>query len=72
MFFVRNLRFIAPTEVRRISLGETLLFETIHEGTYREFGFEPISVEPGSVTERRATGSKRQLANTAGSLQRRF
>lgn len=52
VFFVRNLGFITPTEVRRISLEETLRFEKIHEETYREFGFEPISVEPGSVTER--------------------
>jgi predicted ATPase len=27
-------------------------FEEIHEETYRDFGFELISVEPGSLEER--------------------
>lgn len=52
VFFIRNLGFVRPTEARRISFEETLRFEKIHEETYREFGFELISVEPGSVTER--------------------
>jgi predicted ATPase len=52
VFFVRNLGFVTPTEVRRISFEQTLLFERIHEETYRDLGFELISVEPGSVTER--------------------
>jgi predicted ATPase len=52
VFFIRNLGFITPTEARRISFEETLRFEKIHEETYREFGFELISVEPGSLVER--------------------
>jgi predicted ATPase len=52
VFFVRNLGFITPTEARRISLEETLRFEKIHEETYRDFGFELVSVEPGSLAER--------------------
>jgi predicted ATPase len=52
VFFVRNLGFITPSEARRISFEETLRFEKIHEETYREFGFELISVEPGSVMDR--------------------
>ena len=52
VFFVRNLGFITPTEARRISLEETLRFETIHEETYRNLGFQLVSVEPGSVLER--------------------
>ena len=52
VFFVRNLGFIAPTEARRISYGEALRFERIHEETYREFGFEIVSIEPGSVADR--------------------
>ena len=52
VFFVRNLGFITPTEARRITFEETLRFEKIHEETYRNFGFELISVEPGSVVER--------------------
>jgi predicted ATPase len=35
-----------------MSLEETLRFEKIHEETYRDFGFELVSVEPGSLVER--------------------
>ncbi|MGO4881139.1 MAG: AAA family ATPase [Bryobacteraceae bacterium] len=52
VFFVRHLGFITPTEARRISLEETVRFEKIHEETYRNFGFELIPVEPGSLVER--------------------
>ena len=43
---------MTPTEARRITFEETVHFERIHEETYREFGFELISVEPGSLEER--------------------
>ena len=52
VFFIRNLGFVAPTEARRISFEETVRFEKIHEETYRDFGFELVSVEPGSLAER--------------------
>jgi len=52
VFFVRSLGFITPSQARRISLEEALCFERIHEETYRNFGFEIFSVEPGSVAER--------------------
>jgi predicted ATPase len=52
VFFIRNLGFITPTEARRISFEETFRFEAIHEETYREFGYEIVFVEPGSVLER--------------------
>ena len=52
VFFLRNLGFVTPTEARRISFEETVRFEKIHEETYREFGFELVSVEPGSLMER--------------------
>ena len=52
VFLIRNLGFITPTEARRISFEETVRFEKIHEETYREFGFELVSVEPGSLAER--------------------
>jgi predicted ATPase len=52
VFFIRNLGFVTPTEARRISYEDTLRFEKIHEDTYRQFGFELVSVEPGSVAER--------------------
>jgi predicted ATPase len=46
VFFLRNLGFI--------SFEETLRFESIHEDTYRNFGFEIVFVEAGSVVERAA------------------
>jgi predicted ATPase len=52
VFFIRNLGFVTPTEARRITFEETLQFEKIHEETYRDFGFELIAIEPGSVAER--------------------
>jgi predicted ATPase len=52
VFFVRNLGFVAPTEARRISFEETLRFERIHEQTYREFGFEIVSIEAGKLKDR--------------------
>jgi predicted ATPase len=52
VFFIRNLGFVTPTEARRISFEETVRFEKIHEETYRKFGFELVSVEPGSLVER--------------------
>jgi predicted ATPase len=55
VFFVRNLGFVTPTEARRISFEETVRFEKIHEETYRNFGFELVSIAPASVAERVST-----------------
>jgi predicted ATPase len=52
VFFIQNIGFIAATEARRISFEEALRFERIHEETYRNFGFEIVRVEPGSVLDR--------------------
>jgi predicted ATPase len=52
VFFIRNLGFITPTEARRISFDETLGFERIHEETYRGFGYELVTIGPGSLLER--------------------
>ena len=52
VFFIRHLGFITPTDARRISFDDTVRFEKVHEETHREFGFELISIEPGTVTER--------------------
>ena len=52
VFFVRNLGFITPTQARRISFEDSVRFERIHEQTYRDFGFELVPVEPGSLAER--------------------
>jgi predicted ATPase len=55
VFFIRNLGFITPTEARRITFEETVRFEKIHEEIYRDFGFELIPIEPGSLLERVST-----------------
>lgn len=52
VFFVRNLGFVKPTEARRITFEDTVRFEKIHEKIYRDFGFELISVEPGTLAAR--------------------
>lgn len=52
VFFIRNLGFITHTEGRRISFEETMRFERIHEEVYRDFDFELIPIEAGSVRER--------------------
>jgi predicted ATPase len=52
VFFIRNLGFVTPTEARRISFEDTVRFEKLHEQTYRDFGFELVYVEPGSLAER--------------------
>ena len=52
VFFIRTLGFIQPTEARRISFEETVRFEKIHEQTYRDFGFELVSIEAGGLMER--------------------
>jgi len=43
-FFVRNQGFVQATAARRISFEESLVFERIHELTYREAGFELVEV----------------------------
>jgi len=55
VFFIRNLGFITPTEARRITFEETVRFEKIHEEIYRDFGFELVSIEPGTLVERVST-----------------
>jgi predicted ATPase len=52
VFFIRNLGFVTPTEARRISFEETVRFERVHEETYRDFGFDLVSVKAGSLKER--------------------
>ncbi len=50
--FLVSLGFVTPTEARRITFEEAVRFEKIHEDTYRDFGFELVSIEPGSLAER--------------------
>jgi predicted ATPase len=55
VFFIRNLGFIEPTAARRITFEETIRFERIHEDVYREWGFELIYIETGSLADRVGT-----------------
>jgi predicted ATPase len=52
VFFVRSLGFVAPTAARRISLADSLVFEEVHEQTYRELGFRLITVPVGPLAGR--------------------
>ena len=52
VFFVRNIGFCEPTDARRISFQESLVFERIHEESYRRFGYDLVEVPAGDVAER--------------------
>lgn len=52
VFFIANLGFCQPTEVRKISFEEALLFEQIHRETYISFGYDLVTIAPYSLAER--------------------
>ncbi|SEE47075.1 Predicted ATPase [Streptomyces sp. 2131.1] len=52
VLFVRNLGFCEPTSARRIDFRESLVFEEIHEQSYRAFGFELIDIPAGDLADR--------------------
>ncbi|CAL9663717.1 hypothetical protein SUDANB145_07103 [Streptomyces sp. enrichment culture] len=52
VLFVRNLAFCEPTRARRISFQESLVFEKIHEQSYRTFGFDLIDIPAGDLAGR--------------------
>jgi predicted ATPase len=52
VFFLRNLGYVTPTAARRISFDDSLLFERIHEETYRELGFTLLDVPAGPLAGR--------------------
>ncbi|MEU0076472.1 AAA family ATPase [Micromonospora tulbaghiae] len=52
VFFVRNQGFVEATAARRISFEESLVFERIHELTYREAGFDLVDVPAGTLPAR--------------------
>lgn len=55
VFFVRNRGFVQATAARRISFEAALVFERIHELTYREFGFELIDIPAAALPVRVAS-----------------
>jgi predicted ATPase len=52
VFFIENLGFCEPTETRKISFEESLIFENIHLEIYNSFGYECIKIAPHSLSER--------------------
>ncbi|WP_189937077.1 ATP/GTP-binding protein [Streptomyces sulfonofaciens] len=52
VFFIRNLGFCEPTSARRISFQQSLVFEGVHEQSYREFGYELIDVPADRLNSR--------------------
>lgn len=52
VFFVRNQGFVEATPARRISFEESLVFERVHELTYREAGFDLVDVPAGPLPTR--------------------
>jgi predicted ATPase len=52
VFFIRNQGFVAATAARRISFADSLVFERIHEQTYRDLGFEVADVPAGPLADR--------------------
>ncbi|MGW3952568.1 ATP/GTP-binding protein [Streptomyces sp. NPDC004752] len=57
VLFVRNLGFCEPTAARRISFEESLVFEKIHEQSYRAFGYELIDIPADDLSHRVAAVS---------------
>jgi len=52
VFFIRNQGFVQPSAARRISFDDSLVFEQLHEQTYRDLGFRLVEVPAGPLTER--------------------
>jgi predicted ATPase len=52
VFFLENLGFVTPTQARRITFEDSLVFESIHWEAYRSFGIDCIAIPRGPVSER--------------------
>ncbi len=52
VFFIENLGFCTPSEARKISFKESLVFEKIHEKVYRSYGYKCIKIAAKPVAER--------------------
>ena len=65
MFFIRNQGSVENTAARRISFAESLDFERVHEGTYRDLGFRLVDVPAGPLAGRVAL-IERVIGTAAG------
>ena len=52
MFFVEHRGFTQPSEARKITFEESLVFEKIHEETYISLGYDLIRIAPAALAER--------------------
>jgi predicted ATPase len=52
VFFIENLGFCQPTEARKITFAESLVFEKIHEDIYTSLGYNLIKIAPEALSER--------------------
>jgi predicted ATPase len=52
VLFVDALGFVEPTAARRITLGQSVAFEHVHEESYRLFGYELVRIPVGPVADR--------------------
>jgi predicted ATPase len=52
VFFIEHLGFCQPTEARKITFEESLIFEKIHEETYTSLGYDLIKIAPEALSER--------------------
>ena len=52
VFFIDNLGFCTPTEARKITFEQSLIFEKIHLETYDKFGYECVRIPVASLQER--------------------
>lgn len=52
VFFIENLGFCQPSEARKITFEESLLFEKIHAEVYTSLGYDLVKIAPGSLWER--------------------
>jgi predicted ATPase len=52
VFFLENLGFCQPTEARKITFEESLLFEKIHAEIYTSLGYHLIKVAPLTLSQR--------------------
>jgi predicted ATPase len=52
VFIIRNQGFIRATAARQIGFEDSLVFEQLHEQTYRNFGFQLADVPAGPLADR--------------------
>ncbi len=52
VFFVRSLRFVTPTEARRITVADSIRFGELHEEAYFALGFKLVYIDSATALQR--------------------